>query len=80
LRSWRNQHYRDDMDRADQLEPRGIHYVDVGTSGGVFGLERGYCLMIGGEAATVARLDSLLRSIATGLPRRRERPSAREIR
>ena len=44
-----NSYYRDDIDRAAALEPRGIHYVDVGTSGGVFGLERGFCLMIGGE-------------------------------
>src|SRR4051812_20266864 len=44
-----NSYYRDDVDRAERLQPAGIHYVDVGTSGGVFGLERGYCLMIGGE-------------------------------
>ena len=44
-----NSYYHDDIDRAAALKPRGIHYVDVGTSGGVFGLERGYCLMIGGE-------------------------------
>ena len=44
-----NSYYRDDISRAEKLEPRGIHYVDVGTSGGVFGLERGYCLMIGGD-------------------------------
>ena len=44
-----NSYYRDDIDRAEQLRRLGIHYVDVGTSGGVFGLERGFCLMIGGE-------------------------------
>ena len=44
-----NTYYRDDIDRAEALAPKGIHYVDVGTSGGVFGLERGFCLMIGGE-------------------------------
>ena len=62
-----NTYYRDDIDRAEQLEPHGIHYLDIGTSGGVFGLERGYCLMIGGEAQTVAHLDPLLRSIAPGV-------------
>jgi 6-phosphogluconate dehydrogenase len=61
-----NSYYRDDIDRAAQLEPRGIHYLDIGTSGGVFGLERGYCLMIGGEAEAVARIEPLLRSIAPG--------------
>jgi 6-phosphogluconate dehydrogenase len=62
-----NSYYRDDIDRAAELKPRGIHYLDIGTSGGVFGLERGYCLMIGGEAETVLRLDPLLRSIAPGV-------------
>jgi 6-phosphogluconate dehydrogenase len=62
-----NTYYRDDIDRAEQLKPRGIHYLDIGTSGGVFGLERGFCLMIGGETETVARLDPLLRSIAPGV-------------
>jgi 6-phosphogluconate dehydrogenase len=62
-----NSYYRDDIDRAAQLRARGIHYLDIGTSGGVFGLERGYCLMIGGDAETVARLDPLLRSIAPGV-------------
>ena len=61
-----NSHYRDDVDRAAQLKERGIHYLDVGTSGGVWGLERGYCLMIGGESETVTRLDPLFRSIAPG--------------
>jgi 6-phosphogluconate dehydrogenase len=62
-----NSYYRDDIGRAEQLKPRGIHYLDIGTSGGVFGLERGYCLMIGGEVETVAHLDPLLRSIAPGV-------------
>ena len=61
-----NSHYRDDVDRAAQLKERGIHYLDVGTSGGVWGLERGYCLMIGGESETVTRLVPLFRSIAPG--------------
>jgi 6-phosphogluconate dehydrogenase len=61
-----NTYYRDDVDRADQLKRRGIHYIDAGTSGGVWGLERGYCLMIGGEPEAVTRLEPLLRSIAPG--------------
>ncbi|MFE4921980.1 phosphogluconate dehydrogenase (NAD(+)-dependent, decarboxylating) [Streptomyces sp. NPDC056661] len=61
-----NSYYRDDITRAKQLAPRGIHYVDSGTSGGVWGLERGYCLMIGGEEEAVARLDPVFRAIAPG--------------
>ena len=61
-----NSYYRDDIDRAAALQPRGIHYIDCGTSGGVWGLERGYCLMIGGEDAPVARLNPIWRSIAPG--------------
>ncbi|MEJ8660524.1 phosphogluconate dehydrogenase (NAD(+)-dependent, decarboxylating) [Streptomyces halotolerans] len=61
-----NSYYRDDMARAVQLAPSGIHYVDCGTSGGVWGLERGYCLMIGGEDAAVERLDPVFRTIAPG--------------
>ena len=62
-----NTYYRDDIDRAEALAPKGVHYVDVGTSGGVFGLERGFCLMIGGEDAIVAHLDPVFRTIAPGL-------------
>jgi 6-phosphogluconate dehydrogenase len=62
-----NSYYRDDVDRAAHLAPRGIHYVDVGTSGGVFGLERGFCLMIGGEAEVVARIEPLFETIAPGV-------------
>src|SRR5579875_826624 len=62
-----NSNYREDVDRANALKPKGIHYVDVGTSGGVWGLERGYCLMIGGEDDVVAHLDPLFASIAPGL-------------
>jgi len=62
-----NSNYRDDIDRAAALRPAGIHYVDVGTSGGVWGLERGYCLMIGGETEVVDHLDPLFASIAPGL-------------
>jgi 6-phosphogluconate dehydrogenase len=62
-----NSYYRDDVDRAKALAPKAIHYVDVGTSGGVFGLERGYCLMIGGEPEVVAHLDPVFRTIAPGV-------------
>ncbi|UYQ66754.1 decarboxylating 6-phosphogluconate dehydrogenase [Streptomyces peucetius] len=62
-----NSYYRDDITRAGRLASSGIHYVDCGTSGGVWGLERGYCLMIGGEEEPVARLDPVFRSIAPGL-------------
>jgi len=61
-----NTYYRDDIDRAELLAPLGVHYVDVGTSGGVFGLERGFCLMIGGETDVVARLEPIFRSMAPG--------------
>ena len=62
-----NSHYVDDIRRARELAAKRIHYVDVGTSGGVWGLERGYCMMIGGEAATVAHLDPLFASLAPGI-------------
>jgi 6-phosphogluconate dehydrogenase len=62
-----NSYYRDDIDRAKALESKGIHYVDVGTSGGVFGLERGFCLMIGGETETVQHLDPVFKTIAPGV-------------
>ena len=62
-----NTYYRDDVLRAKGLKEKGIHYVDCGTSGGVFGLDRGYCLMIGGEATVVQYLDPICRSIAPGL-------------
>ena len=60
-----NSYYVDDIRRAKELE--GIHYVDVGTSGGVWGLERGYCMMIGGEAAVVQRLDPIFATLAPGI-------------
>jgi 6-phosphogluconate dehydrogenase len=62
-----NSFYRDDVTRAETLASRGIAYVDVGTSGGVFGLERGFCLMIGGEQEAVERLDPIFRSLAPGV-------------
>jgi len=62
-----NSWYRDDIRRAKHLAPKGIHYVDCGTSGGVWGLERGYCLMIGGEPAAVKRLDPVFSALAPGM-------------
>jgi 6-phosphogluconate dehydrogenase len=67
-----NSYYRDDVDRAKRLAAKGIHYVDCGTSGGVWGKERGFCLMIGGETEVVRRLDPLFATLAPGpgdLPR-----------
>jgi 6-phosphogluconate dehydrogenase len=61
-----NSYYIDDIRRANELASKGIHYVDVGTSGGVWGLERGYCMMIGGEAQVVKRLDPIFRRLAPG--------------
>jgi 6-phosphogluconate dehydrogenase len=61
-----NSYYIDDIRRAKELSPRRIHYVDVGTSGGVWGLERGYCMMIGGEAQVVRHLDPLFAALAPG--------------
>src|SRR5205807_1304263 len=62
-----NTYYRDDIDRAARLAERGVHYVDVGTSGGVFGLDRGFCLMIGGEPQVVERLDPIFAALAPGV-------------
>jgi 6-phosphogluconate dehydrogenase len=61
-----NSYYLDDIRRATELLPKRIHYVDVGTSGGIWGLERGYCLMIGGEEAAVKRLDPIFAALAPG--------------
>ena len=62
-----NSYYKDDIIRARRLQPNGIHYMDVGTSGGVFGLERGYCMMIGGEEQTVKHLQPVFTTLAPGL-------------
>jgi 6-phosphogluconate dehydrogenase len=62
-----NSYYRDDIARAQELSAKGIHYVDVGTSGGVFGLKRGFCLMIGGEENVVQHLDPVFATIAPGV-------------
>ena len=75
-----NSHYVDDIRRAKELAPKGIHYVDVGTSGGVWGLERGYCMMIGGEPDTVKHLDPVFKTLAPGIgdiPRTPGRPAAK---
>jgi 6-phosphogluconate dehydrogenase len=79
-----NSIYRDDIRRGAELQQRGIHYVDVGTSGGVAGLERGYCLMIGGEPDTVRHLGSIFATLAPGIgaapptPGRRRRAGTAE--
>ncbi len=62
-----NSHYHDDIARSKALLGKGIHYVDMGTSGGIWGLERGYCLMIGGETAVVQRLDPIFKTLAPGI-------------
>jgi 6-phosphogluconate dehydrogenase len=75
-----NSYYRDDIERAERLAGLGIHYVDVGTSGGVFGLERGFCLMIGGDTKIVKHLDPIFQTLAPGVaaaprtPGRRGKP------
>ncbi len=73
-----NTYYKDDIRRAQALSEKGLNYIDVGTSGGVWGLERGYCMMIGGDAEVVKRLDPLFDSLAPGMgdiPRTRDRKS-----
>src|SRR5207244_12460737 len=62
-----NSYYIDDIRRSKELQPKGIRYLDVGTSGGVWGLARGYCMMIGGDAEVVARLDPIFAALAPGL-------------
>ncbi|MBI4737808.1 MAG: decarboxylating 6-phosphogluconate dehydrogenase [candidate division NC10 bacterium] len=61
-----NSYYKDDVRRARMLQERGIHYVDVGVSGGIWGVERGYCLMIGGESEVVSRLEPIFKTLAPG--------------
>ena len=70
-----NSYYRDDITRAKRLVSKNIHYVDCGTSGGVWGLERGYCLMIDGEREVVSRLDPIFKTIAPGLGSAEPTPS-----
>jgi 6-phosphogluconate dehydrogenase len=62
-----NSYFRDDRRRAAALKPKGIHYLDVGTSGGTHGLERGYCMMIGGDASAVQRMDAIFKTLAPGV-------------
>jgi len=62
-----NSYFGDDVRRGGELKPKGIHYIDVGTSGGVWGLERGYCMMIGGDTSAVDRLDPIFATLAPGL-------------
>src|SRR5208283_5765487 len=61
-----NAFYKDDIRRAKSLKAKGIHYIDCGTSGGVWGLDRGYCLMIGGDKEAVQRLDPIFKTLAPG--------------
>ena len=74
-----NSYYIDDIRRQNELRPRGVHYLDVGTSGGVWGLERGYCMMIGGDQDAVQRLNPIFKTLAPGrgdVPRTRGREKA----
>jgi len=71
-----NSFYHDDLRRAEQLRTRELHYVDVGVSGGVWGRERGYCLMIGGEGAVIDRLEPIFRSLAPGIDSAPRTPGA----
>jgi 6-phosphogluconate dehydrogenase len=73
-----NSYYIDDIRRAKELAQKGIHYVDVGTSGGVWGLERGYCMMIGGENAVVKHLDPIFARLAPGMGNEIPRTPGRE--
>ena len=77
-----NTHYRDDIRRARGLRDKGVDYIDIGTSGGIWGLERGYCLMIGGDKDAVRRLDPILKTLAPGLGQiaRTNRPKAADPR
>lgn len=74
-----NSYYHDDMRHAAELKQKGIHYVDVGTSGGVWGAERGYCLMIGGEIAVVQRLDPIFASLAPSIVEAPRTPGREKI-
>ena len=74
-----NSYYRDDVERAGRLQPKGIDYVDVGTSGGVWGLERGYCQMIGGPDRAVRHLDAVFASLAPAVESARRTPGRDKI-
>src|SRR5881628_1202233 len=75
-----NSFWKDDIARAKALRAKGIHYIDVGTSGGVWGLERGYCMMIGGETAVVQRLDSIFATLGPGIGDIARTPGREEFR
>jgi 6-phosphogluconate dehydrogenase len=75
-----NSYYHDDIRRAAELKPRSLHYVDVGTSGGVWGLERGFCLMIGGETAIVRHLDPIFAALAPGMGNIERTPGREKVR
>ena len=74
-----NSYYHDDIRRATELNPRGIHYVDVGTSGGVWGAERGYCLMIGGDEIVVRRLDPIFAALAPSVEEAARTPGREKV-
>ncbi|MBV8763694.1 MAG: decarboxylating 6-phosphogluconate dehydrogenase [Hyphomicrobiales bacterium] len=80
-----NTFWKDDIRRAKKLKPKGVHYLDVGTSGGIWGLDRGYCMMIGGDKPVVDRLDPIFRTLAPGLgniprtPNREKRDARAEM-
>lgn len=74
-----NSYYHDDIRRAQELKAKGIHYVDAGTSGGVWGAERGYCLMIGGEEGVVQHLDPIFKSLAPGIDEATRTPGREKL-
>jgi 6-phosphogluconate dehydrogenase len=74
-----NSYYHDDIRRAADLKPKGIHYVDVGTSGGVWGAERGYCLMIGGEESVVQRIDPIFAALAPAIDSATRTPGREKV-
>ncbi len=74
-----NSYYHDDISRGAELKPKGIHYVDVGTSGGVWGAERGYCLMIGGDEVAVRRLDAIFSSLAPSIDEASRTPGREKV-
>ena len=74
-----NSYYHDDIRRAGELKAKGLHYVDVGVSGGVWGLERGYCHMIGGEEPVVRRLDPIFKSLAPGMGQASRTPGREKL-
>ena len=75
-----NSYYVDDIERAKGLRSLGIHYIDVGTSGGIWGLERGYCMMIGGDTEIVQRLDPIFAALAPGRGQVPRTPAAANLR